>query len=90
MFDGISSLEPGHCLTIRGGEVVDRSQYWSIDFSVDTEQSEAYFVDHLLFLLQDSVRLRLRSDVPVASVPERWLRLDGRQLPRRGAARGPS
>jgi asparagine synthase (glutamine-hydrolysing) len=64
LFKGIQKLEPGHTLTLRGNSVEIRP-YWDISHPVDTHHTEDYFVDHLRELLQDSVRLQLRSDVPL-------------------------
>ncbi len=62
-FEGIKRLEPSHNLVVSAGEVYS-SQYW--DYRT---QSQAYDdhqpVETFRDLLDDAVRLRLRSDVPV-------------------------
>ena len=64
MFEGIRSLPPGHSLTIRNGQAVER-QYWNFDLQPDSPgTSEEEYADRLDAILQDSLRLRLRSDVP--------------------------
>lgn len=66
---GVHKLEPGHTLSFRFGrdsEPVIR-RYWEFDYKIDTHHTEEFFSEHLLMLLQDSVRLRLRSDVPVGA-----------------------
>jgi asparagine synthase (glutamine-hydrolysing) len=71
---GARQLMPAHALKLRvgaaGAELVRLWQYWAID----THTRHAYGADsqslaarQLLDLLTDSVRLRLRSDVPVGS-----------------------
>jgi asparagine synthase (glutamine-hydrolysing) len=69
LFKDIYRLEPGHYLTFRpfrdGEPAVVR--YWDFNYEVDTHHTEEYFSDQLLMLLQDSVRLQLRSDVPVGA-----------------------
>ncbi len=61
-FDGISKLAPAHSLTLdAGGLRLER--YWSLDeHDVPSDPIEA-----LRELFLDSVRLRLRSDVPVGT-----------------------
>ncbi|MCA9217455.1 MAG: asparagine synthase (glutamine-hydrolyzing) [Planctomycetales bacterium] len=64
MFQGIRSLPPGHSLTIKNGKAVE-SQYWNFDLQPDSNPlSEAEYADQLESILQESVNLRLRSDVP--------------------------
>ncbi|MBU0516306.1 MAG: asparagine synthase (glutamine-hydrolyzing) [Proteobacteria bacterium] len=70
MFRGINKVEPGCSLT--AGLVRDRielstARWWDLDFTVDPEPSESYLVDQLKFLIEDSIRLRLRSDVPLGA-----------------------
>jgi asparagine synthase (glutamine-hydrolysing) len=67
-FRGIKKLLPGHYLILDHVSLLPSlhiGQYWNIEFSIDTEHTEEYFVDKLMMLLQDSVRLQLRSDVPM-------------------------
>ena len=65
IFTGIKELPPGHYL-IAKGEQISVEPWWSFDF---TEQipthTEDQYLDELESMLIDSVRLRLRSDVPV-------------------------
>lgn len=67
LFQGVKKLEPGHYLLADTQGGVRISRYWDVDYSIDTTHTEAYFIDRLLFLLGDSVRLNLRSDVPVGA-----------------------
>jgi asparagine synthase (glutamine-hydrolysing) len=67
LFKGVRKLEPGHYLSFRPGRDSEPTvvRYWDFNYEVDTHHTEDFFVEHLLELLQDSVRLQLRSDVPV-------------------------
>lgn len=67
LFDGIRKLEPAHYLVVLKGAIVERASYWRLNFEVDTHHTEEYFIDRLGFLLQDSIRLQLRSDVPLGA-----------------------
>lgn len=64
LFKNIASLPPGHSMLIRNGNV-EVKQYWDISFAeklqFDREESA---VEQLLEKLRESIRLRLRSDVP--------------------------
>ncbi|MGD9856747.1 MAG: asparagine synthase (glutamine-hydrolyzing), partial [Planctomycetaceae bacterium] len=64
MFEGVSSLLPGHCLTVRNGQIAEE-QYWNWSYQVPPESGDEHeCAERLLELLRESVRLRLRSDVP--------------------------
>jgi asparagine synthase (glutamine-hydrolysing) len=67
LFAGIKRLPPGHSLTLKDGQL-RIARYWDMDFAPRTEiSSQEDMAAELLDLLEDAVRLRLRSDVPVGS-----------------------
>ena len=66
IFRGIYKLPPGHHLTFSKGEV-RIAQYWDFQFSVAETRSENEYLEELLQLLDESVRLRLVSDVPLGA-----------------------
>lgn len=64
MFEGITSLPPAHCLTIKDGKI-ESQRYWDVSYRKPAEQkTEDEYTDQLHELLRESVGLRLRSDVP--------------------------
>lgn len=66
LFRGIQQLPPGHFLVAaNGGLRVER--YWEVWYDVDFDHTERWFGSRLEELLQESVRLHLRSDVPVGA-----------------------
>lgn len=66
LFEGIKSLEPGHSMTVARGKVSPR-RYWDVRYDLDWGQTSAQFERATRELLEDSVRLHLRSDVPVGA-----------------------
>jgi asparagine synthase (glutamine-hydrolysing) len=66
LFRGIRQLLPGHALTVGQGEV-RVWRYWDIRYEIDAEHNARYFERRLVELLDDSVRMHLRSDVPVGA-----------------------
>ena len=66
-FTGIYKLLPGHCATLRNG-VFESREYWSLadaelNYSISYDEAKLRIKN----LIQDSLKIRLRSDVPVAS-----------------------
>ena len=66
LFEGIKQLLPGHALRVRDGRV-DVSRYWDVRYEVDFDHSPAYFERRLEELFDESLRIHLRSDVPVGA-----------------------
>jgi asparagine synthase (glutamine-hydrolysing) len=66
LFAGVRELLPGHRLRVRGGRAVPE-RYWEVYYDVDFDHTAKYFEERVEALLADSVRLHLRSDVPVSS-----------------------
>lgn len=67
LFEGIRKLPPGCLLRWQPGRGATIHRYWDMNFHVDEEHTESYFFDRLHFLLHDSVRLQMRSDVPIGA-----------------------
>ena len=66
LFKGIHELLPGHILTIDKG-CVKVKRYWEVYYILDLHHTEKYFEEKLPELLTESVRLHLRSDVPIGA-----------------------
>ena len=64
IFKGILRVPEGHVLTWKRGRLTVKS-YWDPSFAEGPDQSEEAYAEELRELLRDSVRLRLRSDVPI-------------------------
>ena len=70
LFKGIQTLEPGHCFVAQldqGGIGLHPRKYWDVSYDIDDSHDEAWFVDHLAALIEDAVRMHLRSDVPLGA-----------------------
>jgi asparagine synthase (glutamine-hydrolysing) len=66
IFAHIRKLLPGHTLTWKDGSITVR-KYWDIYFHPDHGKSERYFIETYRDLLQDAVRMRLMSEVPLGA-----------------------
>ncbi|HEX4139698.1 MAG TPA: asparagine synthase (glutamine-hydrolyzing), partial [Candidatus Methylacidiphilales bacterium] len=63
-FDGIDRLPPAGYLQVRDG-VVTQAAYWDLAYEQCEDLGEAAYCQQIRDLLEDSVRLQLRSDVPL-------------------------
>lgn len=64
IFKGIQKVMPAEVLSVEKNHIA-MSTYWDVDFRIGEPKGERYYIDRLNELLDESVRLRLRSDVPV-------------------------
>lgn len=65
IFQNISKLPPGHTLILKDGKISVK-QYWDVQFD-EKEMSEQDLCEQMIALLQDAVRIRLMSDVPLGA-----------------------
>lgn len=63
-FKGIKKLLPGHCATISERGELAIEAYWDLQFA-NASKTESQFIEELRYLLDDSIKIHLRSDVPV-------------------------
>jgi asparagine synthase (glutamine-hydrolysing) len=75
LFEGLSSLPPGHVLEVRDGQPIRPRRYYSPESQVDPARYErlrrlpaAAVTRQIDRLLQESVRARLVSDVPLGTL----------------------
>ncbi len=63
-FKGIFKLSPGHHMVIQNKES-KTTQYWDLTYDKSQDFGEEFYIRKTQDLLEDAVRLRLRSDVPL-------------------------
>ncbi|HET7114272.1 MAG TPA: asparagine synthase (glutamine-hydrolyzing) [Pyrinomonadaceae bacterium] len=68
IYDGIVRLPQAHCLTLTAGERLQKRRYWDIDPRVRIQGwSDERYAEEFREHFTNSVRLRLRADVPIGS-----------------------
>jgi len=66
IFKHVNKLPPAHFLIFKNGEI--RTQrYWTLDYSQKLTLSEDEYRERILGLLEESVKIRLISDVPLGA-----------------------
>ena len=66
IFRAIRKLRPAHMLVVDEGGCREKS-YWDLSFDEPEEKTEEGWCEELIRTLEESVRLRLRSDVPLGA-----------------------
>src|ERR1044071_4539006 len=66
MFNEVQRLPAGHLLIVENGQARLR-KYWDIDFNEDHSCSERAWLEELEALLEDAVRIRLISELPLGA-----------------------
>ena len=66
LFRGIREIPPGHFLEIKNGHIRIQ-RYWQIYYHLNLDKTAACFEQEIRSLLTESVRLHMRSDVPVGA-----------------------
>ena len=66
LFQGIKKLEPGHMLTIEDS-TLSVKKYWEVYYDIDFNHKESNLVEEIRDLMDESMKLHMRSDVPVGS-----------------------
>jgi len=68
IFKQALKLSPGHSLTLhRGQRLPNPSQYWDVPFSTECSISEQEAQEELIIRLQEAVKIRLMSEVPLGA-----------------------
>lgn len=67
MFEGIFKLPPAHYLLAHNG-ALRLKKYWTLDYRENPQIAEAEAVEQFLALLQESVQMRLMSEVPLGAL----------------------
>jgi asparagine synthase (glutamine-hydrolysing) len=66
LFKDIRQLQPGHTLRLAKGSITTR-RYWEVYYDLDFRHTSLHFEERLLAAAEDSVRLHVRSDVPIGA-----------------------
>ncbi|WP_141047385.1 asparagine synthase (glutamine-hydrolyzing) [Aliarcobacter cryaerophilus] len=67
LFKNIHSLEPATYLYLESGKIKEKKKYWEFDYNIDETLSEEEYTTKLLHLLENSLNIQTRSDVPIGA-----------------------
>ncbi|MEO1449535.1 MAG: asparagine synthase (glutamine-hydrolyzing), partial [Bacteroidota bacterium] len=66
LFKDVQELLRAHRLIIENG-AIQKSCYWEIFYNLDWDHTKKYFQEQLQDLMEDSMKLHLRADVPIGA-----------------------
>jgi asparagine synthase (glutamine-hydrolysing) len=66
LFEGVQELPPAYSLTVKNGER-RLSKYWEVFYELDFEHTPKYFEENLRYLIEESIHLHTRADVPIGA-----------------------
>jgi asparagine synthase (glutamine-hydrolysing) len=74
LFSGVNKVLPGHLMVVdlapnspTCGEIVRDTVFWEPQYRIDHELTEDRVVDEVRALIEDSVRMQVRADVPIGA-----------------------
>lgn len=67
LFEGVNKVMPSHYLLGEGHEIKKKSAYWDTNYRINPDLDEDHLLEKIRHTLEDSVRLQLRSDVPLGA-----------------------
>jgi asparagine synthase (glutamine-hydrolysing) len=67
ILEDVQKLDAGHRMLVNARGDISIDRYWDVRFEADPDAHEADLLDELRHLLEESVRLHLRSDVPLGA-----------------------
>jgi asparagine synthase (glutamine-hydrolysing) len=67
LFEGVNELPPGHLLRVSASGKFSVERYWEVYYNLDWDHRAPYFEREIRELVEESVRLHLRADVPVGA-----------------------
>jgi asparagine synthase (glutamine-hydrolysing) len=68
LYKGVRQLPPGHLLRAEGDGSIVVERYWRPTAAADVPSGPEEIADHLTDILKDSLRLQMRSDVPIGAL----------------------
>jgi asparagine synthase (glutamine-hydrolysing) len=66
LFKGVRELPPAHALTVENGRIAER-RYWDVQYDHVRGHPPEWYEDQVRGLVEESLGLHLRSDVPVGA-----------------------
>jgi asparagine synthase (glutamine-hydrolysing) len=66
LFKNIQELKPGFTLKVTNGKII-KERYWNVYFEPDFSHTEKFFEEKLSYLIEDSVKAHLESDVEIGA-----------------------
>ena len=67
LFSNIFEVQPGTYIKGHQSQIIETKKYWDISYNINFNINENEYIEELTWLLNDSIKLQIRSDVPLGS-----------------------
>lgn len=67
LLEGIKEIPPANYGVMKPNQSLTFCQYWNVEYNIDFEHPDKYFVDEVRNLAKDSISLHMRADVEVGA-----------------------
>jgi asparagine synthase (glutamine-hydrolysing) len=67
LFASVKQVMPGHALTWSVDRGFADIRYWDVEYNIDYEHTEGYFLERLCELVEESMDMHVRSDVEIGA-----------------------
>ena len=67
LLKGVKQILPAHMGWVDAKNKITIKRYWDVNYELDFDHSEEYFIEHIKYLLEDSARVHMRADVEVGA-----------------------
>ena len=67
LLNGVRQVMPAHCGWLENGGELQARQYWEVQYNLDFDHTDRFFIDRIQTLAEDSSMFHMRADVEVGA-----------------------
>lgn len=67
LLEGVRQIEPAHSGWVTKEGVINIKRYWEVQYNLDFEHADDYFIDKIQALMDNSTKIHMRADVEIGA-----------------------